>query len=803
MEPIHYLRALRRRWWVIVASVVVAIVAAWVTTAALSSPKVVATRHTTYSATTTLWNVGAPTLGAAVTLPEPVALANLVTLPEVSSIAAQANPAVLDSKVYATTDPQIGRLVITGTASSPEQAVAVSTAYSRALITYLERLKQKKITAQQRVVERQIQNLQRQGSHPDLVASLRSTLGQFAIDRTTPIPLQIYQPPSAVRDTAPDAVAASSGIQVPKSLPLRLALAALLGLLAGVILALVLERFDTRIRSPRAAEEAFGLPVLAEVPAISRGRRGTIVTASYPSSRAADAFRLVGVGTARWPSHTNGNGSGPQAKTLLITSPEARDGKTTVAANLAVAYAQAGSRVLVVSCDLRRPAIHELFGVDERPGLADLLERTNDDADPAGEPDLATYLEPCSVVRVAVVPSGVASEHPGELLGSAKMQRFLERLKKITDVIILDCAPLVVASDVVPLLPEADGVIIVARARKTRGELAASTAALLERMGAPTAGVVLNDAREFSIPLAKRRMYRPTKQMRKAAKRDGPSRTEEPSTLAPFVEHAPVDEHAPVVEQARQVEEAPEVEQAPVVEEAAPEPAEEPQPRMRPPSAASSDGGDGSRQPQMLVAERTVQIPPAEESRSSLACEPQQGSSRCRTSCSSFAPSWRGCNSSCPTWEPTRRRQRSRPCVRVFPVSHVTVRTHTVYCQEGFMLATPQQVIWALITYTDWWQPSTESVYRIGARRQTFASDGIPGGLLDTLSVRDELCRRMLQMRESDRRLLWLWYLRQLPVHEIAQDLRIGRRQCFRRRASAIRRLVELGDQIPANAVPA
>ena len=143
----------------------------------------------------------------------------------------------------------------------------------------------------------------------------------------------------------------------------------------------------------------------------------------------------------------------------------------------------------------------KLFGVDERPGLADLLERTNDDADPASEPDLATYLEPCSVVRVAVIPSGVASEHPGELLGSAKMQRFLERLKKITDVIILDCAPLVVASDVVPLLPEADGVIIVARARKTRRELAASTAALLERMGAPTAGVVLNDAQGVLDPV--------------------------------------------------------------------------------------------------------------------------------------------------------------------------------------------------------------------------------------------------------------------------------------------------------------
>ena len=118
------------------------------------------------------------------------------------------------------------------------------------------------------------------------------------------------------------------------------------------------------------------------------------------------------------------------------------------------------------------------------------------------------------------------------------------------------------------------------------------------------------------------------------------------------------------------------------------------------------------------------------------------------------------------------------------------------------MLSTPRQVIWALITYTDWWQPNTASVYRIGARRDTFASDGLRGGLLDTLSERDELCRRMLQVRESDRRLLWLWYLRQLPVHEIARDLRIGRRQCFRRRASVIRRIVELGEPVPAS-VPA
>ena len=245
------------------------------------------------------------------------------------------------------------------------------------------------------------------------------------------------------------------------------------------------------------------------------------MTDTYPRSRAADAFRLVAAGTSRWTSNGDGrekgNGRAGSARTILVTSPEARDGKTTVAANLAAAYAQSGSRVLVVSCDLRRPAIHEMFAVPDHPGLTDLLVASNGNRD-RDSLDLAPYLEPCSIVRVAVLPSGVIPVLPGEVLGSNRMRRLIERSRKLTDVVILDCAPLVVASDVVPLLPMVDGVVLVARARKTRQKLAASTATLLDRMGATMVGVVLNDAREFSIPLAKRRMYRPTRQMRNAAK---------------------------------------------------------------------------------------------------------------------------------------------------------------------------------------------------------------------------------------------------------------------------------------------
>ncbi len=109
-------------------------------------------------------------------------------------------------------------------------------------------------------------------------------------------------------------------------------------------------------------------------------------------------------------------------------------------------------------------------------------------------------------------------------------------------------------------------------------------------------------------------------------------------------------------------------------------------------------------------------------------------------------------------------------------------------------LASPQDVIFGLITYTDWWQPTTTSVLQVGsARRSSDVSDVASVGLLDRLDERSELRRRMLHLSERDRLLLYLWYVAQLPATQIARTLKISRRQCFRRRASAIRTIVELG----------
>jgi hypothetical protein len=111
------------------------------------------------------------------------------------------------------------------------------------------------------------------------------------------------------------------------------------------------------------------------------------------------------------------------------------------------------------------------------------------------------------------------------------------------------------------------------------------------------------------------------------------------------------------------------------------------------------------------------------------------------------------------------------------------------------LLDTPQAVIRSLITYTDWWQPATTSILQVGAaRRKKDLPEGFRPGLIESLDERTELSRRALLLDQTDRHILLLWYVKQLPVHEIAREVRLSRRQCFRRRSKAIETIVDLGE---------
>jgi DNA-directed RNA polymerase specialized sigma24 family protein len=104
----------------------------------------------------------------------------------------------------------------------------------------------------------------------------------------------------------------------------------------------------------------------------------------------------------------------------------------------------------------------------------------------------------------------------------------------------------------------------------------------------------------------------------------------------------------------------------------------------------------------------------------------------------------------------------------------------------------PDEVVFSLLTYTDRWQPSTESILPVGKRRGGKRSDGLRVSVLGSQEERTELAGRMALLPERDRELLFLWYIRQLEARDIARILGISRRQCFRRRANAIRMLVDM-----------
>jgi DNA-directed RNA polymerase specialized sigma subunit len=112
------------------------------------------------------------------------------------------------------------------------------------------------------------------------------------------------------------------------------------------------------------------------------------------------------------------------------------------------------------------------------------------------------------------------------------------------------------------------------------------------------------------------------------------------------------------------------------------------------------------------------------------------------------------------------------------------------------VLNTHGTVVRALLTYTDWWQPSTTSVMQVGALRRTSntSGDGLPSGLISTIHVRAELARRMILLEERDRTVLFLWYVQQLAASDIAKSVGVSRRHCFRLRAAAVKKLVDLAE---------
>ena len=208
--------------------------------------------------------------------------------------------------------------------------------------------------------------------------------------------------------------------------------------------------------------------------------RPDLITLTEPRSPAAEAYRTLRTNLTFFAALDR------PIETLVVTSTAPNEGKSEVLANLAVTMAQGERRTILVDADLRRPGLHEIFGVSNNRGLMTMiLEEEAVDAPPLLE---------VGVDNLLLMPSGPLPPNPADVLGSSKMERLIDALKERADIILFDAPPVIAVTDASVLGTKVDGVLLVVAAGRTRRDHAERAKELLERVHVHILGAVLNEA---------------------------------------------------------------------------------------------------------------------------------------------------------------------------------------------------------------------------------------------------------------------------------------------------------------------
>jgi succinoglycan biosynthesis transport protein ExoP len=271
--------------------------------------------------------------------------------------------------------------------------------------------------------------------------------------------------------------------------PVRMGLGLVAGLVVGILAAFLWDRIDTHLRGPGELAERLGRPVLGQIPRWRRRPGAGLAMVDQPESAAADAYRRL---RARLTEVAGRLG----LTSIMVVSPGPGEGKSTTAANLAVAVAESGREVLLVSADLRRPRIHEFFGLPNSSGLSNILldglPETTGESWPTD--DRRTVLQLWSAApRLWVLASGPSPQHPSSLLDSTTMRQFLKEQGDLFELILLDCPP-ALAPDSLALASLVDGVLLVADAKQTNRSAVSAVRDELDHLGDKLIGSVLNRA---------------------------------------------------------------------------------------------------------------------------------------------------------------------------------------------------------------------------------------------------------------------------------------------------------------------
>jgi len=369
---------------------------------------------------------------------------------------------------------------VTARSADPQQAATFANAYATAYIDYRRKQAVDDVLAASQQVQTKIGELQRQidaapaGPQKDSVVEaqslFRQKLDQLQVDGALKQGgAQLVTP--AVVPTSP-----------VEPRPLRTGLIALFaGIVLGVGVAFLREFLDDSVKTKDEFERvAPGVPVLGLIPVISswRGKETAyLVSLDDPTSPAAEAYRTL-------RTSVQFIGLDQPMRTLQVTSANPQEGKTTTLANLAVALARSGSTVAIVCCDLRRPRVHEFFGLKNDVGFTSVL---------LGKVGLAGAMQEVpDQARLSLLASGPLPPNPSELLSSKRTVEVLGSLQAEYDIVLIDAPPVLPVTDALVLSGRVDATLLVAVAGATTRKEAARAVELLRQVDAPLVGAVLN-----------------------------------------------------------------------------------------------------------------------------------------------------------------------------------------------------------------------------------------------------------------------------------------------------------------------
>ena len=519
----RYLIALQRWWPILVGAIALGVVAAWVTLPETPEPgeQEVIDPEVSYRATHLLIRGRNTPATANLDLVTLLARQGAVPASVEAELGDQVSPGSAET-VMIEPDPVLGTLGVTVVQPTPDQTVLLANTYAAAIVEYFdaqaleaEEAQIDRVTERLTVIDQRVRELETEletleegtldyelaeselnvlvTQFGTLQAELRDLSTQSVTAQSTFETLQEPVPVSTVEPT-------QTVFEVPQDSRARFLLAAIAALILGIAVVFAVDWIDTRVRTREDAEESFGLPVVAEFPRRSKSelREHPLPVHTDPGSITAETFRalrLVVLRSPRWRldrAKPTAGGDGPvgsaspvsgeaDPRVLLVTSARDTEGKSTVAANLALSIAETGKSVLLLDTDFRRPSVGGLVGVPDGPGLRELSELNGQ--------ELAKAIVFTELPNLAVLRSGSAGIAPSWFLSEADW--IVEQARELADVIVIDSGPLLATNEAATLVPSVDALLLVTKSGRISHAHARRTTEQLSRLGATVSGVVV------------------------------------------------------------------------------------------------------------------------------------------------------------------------------------------------------------------------------------------------------------------------------------------------------------------------